>query len=180
MKYKVGDIVRLRSDIKLSKARAALCFMEEMREFKGKKLTIAYVLNDCYLIREDGEIWYWTDKMFKEGCEEMNKWRTEHQMVGVEEYFEQKRIKVLEAIEPICEAFGITDYDYIVKEKELTETLRINQTKIGCSFNSTDSVINELVGYIFIMRWRDFRTLGTVDTQAKKIIKRYWIKEEEE
>ena len=70
MKYKVGDIVRLRSDIKLNKAYGSCCFIEYMCKFEGKKLTIAYVLKDCYLIREDREIWYWSDEMFEEVVEE--------------------------------------------------------------------------------------------------------------
>jgi len=70
IKYKVGDIVRLRSDIEVNEVYGACSFLEDMCEFKGKKLTIAFVLQDGYLIREDREIWYWPDEMFEESGEE--------------------------------------------------------------------------------------------------------------
>lgn len=90
------------------------------------------------------------------------------------EYLESKRLEVLEAIKPICEAHGIKDYDYIVKESGQRETLRIGDIHIGCTSNSISAVIQELVGYIFITSWRG-RGLGAFDTQAKNVIRRYWI-----
>ena len=86
-----------------------------------------------------------------------------------------KRIEVLEAIKPICEAFKINDYDYEVKDSGQRETLRIGNTRIGCSCNSISAVIEELIGYIFIARWKD-RYLGAFSIQTKNVIKRYWIK----
>ena len=90
---------------------------------------------------------------------------------------EAKRIEVLEAIKPICEAFKINDYDYEVKDSGQRETLRIGNTRIGCSCNSISAVIDELVGYIFIMRWRD-RNLGAFSVQTTNVIKKWWIKPE--
>lgn len=90
-----------------------------------------------------------------------------------QEYLEQKRIEILEKIKPICEAFKITDYDYHV-EKGI-ERLRIYETYIGCSLNSIDAVIDELVGYIFVKRWTRNRHLGAFQTQILNVIKRYWI-----
>ena len=40
-------------------------------------------------------------------------------------YLQEKRAEVLKKIKPICEAFGIEDYDYIVSDKGQTEILRI-------------------------------------------------------
>ena len=40
-------------------------------------------------------------------------------------YLQEKRIEVLKEIKPICSAFGIEDYDYIVSDKGQTEILRI-------------------------------------------------------
>lgn len=90
---------------------------------------------------------------------------------------EQKRIEVLEAIKPICEAFNIKNYDYIIKETGQTEALRINNVKIGCSSNSVSAVIDELIGYLFITNWCRNRHLGAFSTQTKNVIKRYWITE---
>jgi len=92
------------------------------------------------------------------------------------EYLEKKRTKVLEAIKPICEAYGIpeTEYDYEVQETGQSETLWINGTRIGCSSNSISAVITELTGYIFLSVWRE-RSLGHFETQVKNEIKRYWL-----
>lgn len=94
-------------------------------------------------------------------------------------YLMEKRKEVLEAIKPICEAFNIEDYNYIVQETGQREILRIGEIKIGCTSNSISAVVDELIGYIFITRWCRNRSLGTFSTQAKNQIKRYWIKEVE-
>ena len=86
-----------------------------------------------------------------------------------------KRLEILEAIKPICDAFGITDYDYEVDIEKGIERLRINSTSIGCSCNSALATINELIGYIFITRWCRYRDLGTFATQTKNVIRRYWL-----
>jgi hypothetical protein len=90
------------------------------------------------------------------------------------EYLEEKRLKVLEEIKPICDAYGITDYDYEVRTAGQTETLRIRDTKIGCSSNSIFAIKQELTGYIFLAMWRE-RSLGYFDKQTKNVIKRYWL-----
>lgn len=45
----------------------------------------------------------------------------------------EKRAEVLKAITPICEVFGINDFDYIIDENR--ERLKLNNTLIGCSCN---------------------------------------------
>lgn len=90
------------------------------------------------------------------------------------DYLIEKRLKVLEEIKPICEAFGITDYDYTIGEDERCEELHINGTVIGCGLNSISATVNELIGYIFIRIWCRSRCLGAFETQTKNVIKRYW------
>lgn len=93
------------------------------------------------------------------------------------EYLHKKRIEVLEAIKPICDVFGIKDYDYIVKESGQIETLRINNVYIGCSSNSIMAVQHELIGYIFINTFCKYRSLGAFSTQTKNVICKYWLDE---
>ena len=93
------------------------------------------------------------------------------------EYLNKKRLDVLKAVSPICEAFGITNYDYEISETGQKEVLRINDTRIGCSCNSISAVVNELIGYLFVKIWCRDRYLGAFDTQTKNVIRQYWIKE---
>lgn len=90
------------------------------------------------------------------------------------EELKEKRIEVLEAIKPICEAFYL-EYDYIVKEEGQTETLVLNGQKIGCSCNSVSAVINEVIGYIFVKIYCRDNWIGHFRTQTLNIIKQYWL-----
>lgn len=92
------------------------------------------------------------------------------------EALNKKRRDVLEAIAPICAAFKIDDYDYIVSETGQHETLRIYDTRIGCSCNSIDAVIDELIGYLFVKRFCKNRYIGAFQTQALNQVRRYWLK----
>ncbi len=91
------------------------------------------------------------------------------------ENLQKKRLDVLKAIKPICEAFNITDYDYIVKETGQTETLRIHDTRIGCSCNSNEAVVMELIGWIFVKIYCRNRHIGAFKTQTLNVIKQYWL-----
>lgn len=99
--------------------------------------------------------------------------------MGELERLQEKRLEVLKAIEPICKAFNIKNYDYVIKETGQREILRIEDIKVGCSCNSISAVIDELIGIIFIEIWCRYRGLGAFETQTKNVIKAYWIKEDE-
>jgi hypothetical protein len=95
-----------------------------------------------------------------------------------EKYLEDKRLKVLETIKPICEVFNIKDYDYIVNTPRQSEILKVNNIYIGCSLNSIEAIINELIGYIFINFYCRYRSLGAFDKQTQNQIKKYWLNKE--
>lgn len=61
MKYKVGDRVRVRSDLKLSVLYDGLCAIDEM--LKKKIVTITYVHDGYYKVVEDE--YKWTDGMLE-------------------------------------------------------------------------------------------------------------------
>lgn len=65
-----------------------------------------------------------------------------------EDYYEQKRLLVLETIKPICEAFEISDYDYIIDD--MGERLSVEGQEIGCTCNSIGATVRELINYIWI------------------------------
>lgn len=88
-------------------------------------------------------------------------------------YFEGKRETVLNTIKPICEAFEITDYDYILNEKQ--ERLVIEGTQIGCACNSIGATVRELITYLFVVYASN--KLWTFRTQIINQLKAYWIED---
>ena len=66
MKYKVGDKVRVRTDLVDCKNYGEINYVSDMDEWKGKVVTISFVGNDNYYeIEEDTEKWAWSDEMFE-------------------------------------------------------------------------------------------------------------------
>ena len=66
-KYKEGDVVRIRSDLKVDYDNG---IVEEMVELAGKTATIEEVDDDgssklCYKIDADKEFYWWSDECFE-------------------------------------------------------------------------------------------------------------------
>ena len=93
---------------------------------------------------------------------------------GYWDFLIDKRKEVLTELKPYCELFGITDYDYFVNTNTGSEILKLNNTYIGCTANSTSAIIDEFIGYIIINRYCKNRTLGTFRTQTMNVIRQYW------
>ncbi len=66
MKYKVGDKVRVREDLKVGKCYSYYAYCGNMVNFKGKTVTITSVAYDFYRIEEDKQTSCWTDGMFED------------------------------------------------------------------------------------------------------------------
>lgn len=69
MKYKVGDKVRVRSDLKAYEIYGSNILTKSMEKFVGKTVTISGVGITSYTI-EEMEVAYWTDEMFEGLVEE--------------------------------------------------------------------------------------------------------------
>lgn len=69
MKYKVGDKVKVRSDLRVGKSYGEHTFVHDMFKFMGKIVTIESVWEQGYRIEEDA--YWWTDEML-EPVEEMS------------------------------------------------------------------------------------------------------------
>lgn len=67
MKYKVGDIVKLRDDLEGGIEIGDYYYSREMSNFKGEKVTIveADEKGKNYSIEEDRRLHYWTDEMIE-------------------------------------------------------------------------------------------------------------------
>lgn len=64
MKYKVGDKVRVRSDLHEDESYGGYAFSTEMESYRGKIVIITFIGNDYYGV--DGDlIFAWTDEMFE-------------------------------------------------------------------------------------------------------------------
>lgn len=70
MKYKVGDKVRVRSDLHKGEDYGGCDFNEEMESYRGKIVIITFIGNDYYGV-DDDLMFAWTDEMF-EPVEEMS------------------------------------------------------------------------------------------------------------
>lgn len=70
MKYKVGDKVKVRSDLKAYEIYGSNMLTKSMEKFAGKTVTISGVGITSYAI-EEMEVAYWTDEML-EPVEEMS------------------------------------------------------------------------------------------------------------
>ena len=89
------------------------------------------------------------------------------------QYLKEKREKVLKEIKPLCDCFGIK-YDYVVDYDYNTETLVLNGQEIGCSYNSINAVIDEVIIYIFVTRVAENRWLGAFHKQTVNKMKQHW------
>ena len=65
MKYKFGDKVRVRRDLKNDVSYGSWCTVEEMMDYKGNAVTISEVHPNFYRIEEYEGGWDWTDEMFE-------------------------------------------------------------------------------------------------------------------
>lgn len=69
MKYKVGDKVRVRSDLEVGKEYGKDIFVRSMEPFKGTTIEIEHVCSDSEYRIKGGDWYSWTDEMF-EGLED--------------------------------------------------------------------------------------------------------------
>lgn len=63
MKFKVGDKVRVRTDLKIDKMYGGWFYVAEMDKLKDRAITIKKCYIDSYLIEEDEDSYNWSDEM---------------------------------------------------------------------------------------------------------------------
>lgn len=67
MQYKIGDKVKVRSDLERERRYGGDTFVTEMLPWRGAEVMITDIDDGEYLIAEDGQKWSWTDEMFEGG-----------------------------------------------------------------------------------------------------------------
>lgn len=98
--------------------------------------------------------------------------------MSAEEYREIKRNKVLEVIKPICEAFEIEDYDYIINAG--IERLIVEGQAICCSCNSIGATVNQLINYIWLKSYAKSHWICDNEDELIDNLKSYWIDKQKE
>lgn len=91
MKYKVGDKVKVREDLKDGKDYGNVWIAKEMTNYRGKVVTIKDIKRDCYTIEEDLKNYFWTDEMLEDVKEELKE-----ADYGIDIVNEQNKIEELE------------------------------------------------------------------------------------
>ena len=91
MKFKVGDRVKVRKDLKNDTFYGGNRVNEEMFMHRGQILTIRAIDGKNYLMEEDN--WYWTDEMF-EDREEYNYEDLKKSPIGTKTTFENGEVLV--------------------------------------------------------------------------------------
>ena len=97
MKYKVGDKVKVRSDLKIFDKYGKYVVIKEMQKFFGKVVTIADCLWDSCRILEDNRNNGWTDEMFEEEME--NKMDNINITINMENLSKEERDTILSLVE---------------------------------------------------------------------------------
>lgn len=65
MKYKVGDRVKVRKDLEVGQVYGDCDFIEEMKEFRGKIMTVEKVYYSSYYLHGGGT-WHWSEEMLED------------------------------------------------------------------------------------------------------------------
>lgn len=89
------------------------------------------------------------------------------------EYYEKKKIDVLERLKPIADLIGI-DLDYHAYDGT-REYLICDDQRICTNCTSLYGIENEFWGYVFIKKYD--RWLGHFEKQTKNVIREYWYDE---
>lgn len=96
MKYKVGDKVKVRTDLVKDKWYGHHLYISAMDNFKGEQ-TIREIRGDGYLIYGDCDKYRWTDEMFEDT--EENKINNQNITVNMENLSQEERSTLLSLIE---------------------------------------------------------------------------------
>lgn len=142
MKYEIGDIVKVREDLKASNGDTFdLYVLPEMVELAGKLVTISYVGDDYYRIEEDDKEYMWIDRFFENDDEcDVDKIITEEE--------EKKSDKYEDIIDKVLSEMDEETKDTLIKQFIKGESkIAITASPIYKTISHTNGVsIQEIIG----------------------------------
>lgn len=126
MKYKVGDKVRIKKELKEGKKYGDCVATYSMIRLAGKIVTIKRVNANSYKIEEDNNDWYWTKEMF-EGSIKLTKKELFDMPIGTKIKVEKDDDTFSILIKVEGEYFvDIEECDQLIKEDDVEDDLRVN------------------------------------------------------
>lgn len=97
MKFKVGDKVKVRSDLEVNKSYGKDAFVEPMLHFLGTEQVINRIIGDKYLLSDDNE-YNFTDEMLEQPILVVNS-ESKDDIVNRPKHYTQGSIEVIDFIE---------------------------------------------------------------------------------
>lgn len=116
--------------------------------------------------------------LLEEKANSLNKlmWEVVKKYDSPRERAEAIRKYVLEFIKPICEAFEITDYDYVYSIARKVRALRLNDTYILLDIGGFNNIVDKILEYIIVER--DVRLTYYYKSMINGL-KSYWLNKEQ-
>ena len=132
MKYKVGDKVRVRKDLRLGSAYNHWRVVDAMMKHRGKTVTIAAVNFNSYHIKEDGATWVWTDEMLETACAEKIIITSDGVTTTARKYDGKKVVKEAKAVCSKDDNFNFDVGAKLAMERLLEDKPKLYNGKVVC------------------------------------------------
>lgn len=145
MKFKIGDKVMVRKNLKEGRGYGSDVFMEEMKEFRGKIVTIDKVCKDGYYIKEDNNVWNYTDEMLEKveyTYEDLKK-----SPIGTKITFENKEVLVKDEEDYFENVFKVREIKNLHNLKDnyldLGKIIKIEEPTYETVYESKTEILDE-------------------------------------
>lgn len=132
MKYKVGDKVRVREDLNLSRLYGWVLPTSDMLGYRGRKVTIAALLHASYRVKEDRETRYWTDEMFEPFHDEKIVITTDGVTTTAKKYDGKKIVKEAKAVCSKDDEFNFDVGAKLAMERLLEDKPKLYNGRVVC------------------------------------------------
>lgn len=142
MKYKVGDKVRVRKDLRCNEVYGPLATVRGMMSFCGKEVTISRVLCNGYELLEDGFLvkYAWTDEMLEPARTEKIVITSDGVTTTAKKYDSKKLVKEAKAVCSKDDTFNFDVGAKLAMDRLLEEKPKLYNGKVVCVSSGLYSV----------------------------------------